>query len=355
MSVRTLNPEKSKWVIDYYPAGKKGERHQIRFNGSEANARAYEAELRRQHASEIINPINPKIIDIVPEYLEWLQLHRASKTYEDIKRSLKYILAHFGQLTVPRITPVVITQFKQLREGKVRATNKELDYLQSVINYMVRHEYANPLPFKIEKLPYKRPIPQIPHPSDIEKFLAEIKDPVKKAFILFLFQGGLRFGDASRIRWKDIDWTSGTVHIIQKGGHPRLVVLSENIKSILGPLKKSGAGSPSESSGYVFENPKTGKPYLSLKTLFNNASQRANIRRIRPHLLRHAGGTYLLEATGDLRLTQAFLGHKDIASTQIYTHIATNRLKEGMEKTAHHIGEMRRLKNSEDKRHKKQN
>lgn len=344
MSIRHLNPEKSKWVIDYYPAGKKGERHQIRFNGSEANARAYEAELRRQHASEIINPVNPKIIDIVPEYLEWLKIHRAKATYVDVKKSMKFILAHFGHMTVPRITEAVITQYKQLREGKPRATNKDLDYLQSIISYMVKHEYANKLPFKIEKVPYKRPIPQIPHPSDIEKFLEEIKEPIKKAFVLLLFETGLRFSDASGIKWEDIDWTSGTLHIIQKGGHPRLVVLTDNIRRILEPLKNScGTGE------YIFKNPRTGNPYLSLKTLFRNASRRANVKRIRPHLLRHAGGTYLLEATGDLRLTQTFLGHKDIASTQIYTHIATNRLKEGMEKAAHHIGEMRRRQRDKDK------
>lgn len=75
MSIRPLNPEKNKWVIDYYPAGQKGERHQIRFNGSEAEARVYESELRRQHASEIKNPITPKVI--VPEYLKWLKIHGA--------------------------------------------------------------------------------------------------------------------------------------------------------------------------------------------------------------------------------------------------------------------------------------
>lgn len=104
------------------------------------------------------------------------------------------------------------------------------------------------------------------------------------------------------------------------------------MKTLLEPLKKS--------EGYVFANPKTGKPYGSLKTLFRNARKRAGIKRIHPHLLRYAIGTYTLEATGDLRLVQEFRGHKSINTTQIYTQIATSRKRVGMSQTADYIGQL---------------
>lgn len=100
-------------------------------------------------------------------------------------------------------------------------------------------------------------------------------------------------------------------------------------QALLAPYRKE--------SGYVFENPKTGKPYSSMKTIFKSACKRAGIRRINPHLLRHACGTYMLEATGDLRLVQTTLGHKSVETTQRYTQIATNRLVAGMQATASYI------------------
>jgi len=66
--------------------------------------------------------------------------------------------------------------------------------------------------------------------------------------------------------------------------------------------------------------------------MFAGASRRAGIKRLRPHQLRHASGTYMLDATGDLRLVQEHLGHKDISSTQIYTQISALRKRQGMDR-----------------------
>lgn len=337
MSIRpTKDPEK--WIIDYYPQGRAGKRVRIVFPGTESQARMFELEARRNGNSSLPNTANPKIIDIIPEYMDWLKLHRAQKTHEDVKLSLKWLLPHFGKLQVQRITPTIINQYKLCRGQHVRAINKELNYLKGIIKYMVTNGYTNPLTFKIEMLPYKPSIPQIPHPNEIEKFVREIKDSGKKAMVLLMFWAGLRYKDAKNIRWERINWDTQTINLSEtKGSVPRLCIMTETVKTLLAPLKKP--------SGYVFANPKTGKPYGSLKTLFKNASKRAGIRRIHPHLLRHAIGTYTLEATGDLRLVQEFLGHKSINTTQIYTQIATSRKKSGMAQTADYI---RQLSTSQD-------
>jgi len=325
MSIRPLNPEKTKWQIDYYPLGRKGKRERITFTGNEADATAYELELRRMHVTEG-QGTNPKINDIIPEYLEWHKIHRAPKTHTDVKNSLTRLKPFFGHLPVSRITPTVINQFKKSRAGRNCSIKKELNYLKAIITWMVKNNYAKPLPFKIEPVKYQRPVPEIPHPSDIEAFINAIKDPIKKAMVLFMYQAGLRFSDMTSIRWEKIDWNNDIVYLTQKGDRPRLCILTDEIKSLILPFKKA--------EGWVFENPKTGKPYGSMKTIFNLASKRAGIRRITPHKLRHASATYMLEAVGDLRLVQEFLGHEDVSTTQIYTQVATSRLKAAMKKAS---------------------
>lgn len=331
MSVRKLSD--NKWFIDYYPAGGKGKRVQIVFHGAESDARAFELEARRNNAG-LRNSINPKIADVIPEYLEWLKLHRAKTTYNDVKRALKFLVPHFGHLQVPRITQTIINQYKLKRQKTPRAANKELSYLKGIINFMVKNNYANPLPFKIEELPYQSPLPQIPHPDEFQKFLAQICDPLKKAMILLMWTSGFRWKEVSNLKWENIDFQGNIIYLVDtKGSRPRVGVLSGEVKALLEPFRKEG--------GYVFINPKTGRPYKGLYTLFRLACKRAGIRKLKPHLLRHAFGTYTLEASGDLRAVQEMLGHKDINTTTIYTQIATNRMRAIMTKTANYISDMR--------------
>lgn len=328
MSIRNIG--KNKWILDFYPKGRKGGRVRSVYNGNERGARDAEMRLRRIN----ITPrsiTNPKIIDIMPEYFAWLKLHRAETTHRDIKYSFKYLRPYFGNTPISHITPMTINKYKESRKNVSNKTiNKELTYLKSIISFCVRNDYGNKLPFKIEMLPYKRPIPKIPHPIDIQKFIDEVRDPVKKAMVLFMYQAGLRYKEVKNIRWENIEWRGNRVNLEEtKGSEPRICLMTDDIRSILEPIRKE--------RGFVFENPRTGKPYGSLKTMFRIACKRAKINKINPHLLRHAFGTYTLEATKDLRLVQKMLGHKNITMTEIYTHIATERMKDAMKKTQDYI------------------
>lgn len=342
MSVRHHPKQPGKFIVDYYPQGYKGKRVRIVYKGKEGDARKWEAELRRQGGPSISTIVNPKIIDVIPEYLEWLRIHRAATTYEDVKRSLKYLMPLFGKLQVSRLTPSIITEFKKKREGRSRATNKELAYLRGIITYMVNNNYSNPLNFKFGEVPYEPPLPQIPHPEEFRKFLAQIKDPSKRAMILLKWTAGLRWKEASRIRWEYIDFTGDIIYLREtKGSKPRVCILAKAVRDILEPMRKE--------TGYVFINPKTGAPFKGIYTLFRLACKRAGIRKLRPHLLRHAFCTYTLEATGDLRVVQEMAGHKDISTTTIYTHIATNRMKAAMTATNDYIRQLQSQQICENK------
>ena len=327
MSIRRRKDKPGSWIIDYYPSGRNGKRVQREFVGTEVEAREIEQALRRQHAS--LSVPNPPLNNIFPHYLEWCGQHRAKITCADVASCWKRIAKVFGQLPISQITPMHIASFKQTRGNFPRSINKELDYLKSVITFAVKHQLAEPLTFKIEKVPYRRPIPTVPHPDEIEKFLEQIKHQDQKAICLLMYDGGCRWQEAVNVSWEDIDFNQGAMLIRHaKGGRARMIPLPLRVREIIEPRK--------ELSGLVFVSPRTGRRFVTLKTLFNHACEKAEVRHLTPHSLRHAHATFLLEATGDLRMVQCSLGHREVTTTQIYTHVSTGRLAEGMAQLAHY-------------------
>lgn len=331
------------WVIDIYPAGRKGRRQRITLRDlNEAQAREAEGEIRRQHISSTGSPaVNPTINQALPEYQAWQRLHRSPRTCRDFHYSLKRLLPHFGHLPVSHITETVIDKYKagraadpeerhhpKFQPGRPRTINRELLALRALISWMVKRRRANPLPFKIELLPHRAAIPRVPHPETIECFLAAFSDRRKRALVTLLYDCGLRWSEASNLHSGDVDLGQQTATLRGKGNRERYVILSERLTTALDelwPRDRNGG----KTAGYFFANKKTGKPWGSIRRAWATAERLAKVK-LNPHLLRHAYGTYLLEATGDLRLTQEGMGHSQIGATQIYTHISTSRLRQGM-------------------------
>ena len=162
-----------------------------------------------EHASSLNIKVNPKIFDILPEYLEWLKLHRAKKTYQDVCASLKTLVPHFGHLQVTSITRKVITKYQDKRKTTPRACNKEIDYFMGIIGYMVDNDFCYPLPFKIQKLKYKTPLPEVPHPGNIDRFINEITAADKKCMVLLMYLCGFRWNEVSHMTWEGVSFIKG--------------------------------------------------------------------------------------------------------------------------------------------------
>lgn len=355
MSIRPLNKENTKWQIDYYPTGGKGKRIREVFEGKETAAHAYELEARRQHYGPSVNKISPKVIDVLPDYYEYLRVHRSPRYLEDMKGAFRHLMPFFGHKLLSQITLAHINKYKTQRPRSDRkqykntsaipSINKELRYLRTFYVWCVKHEYANSLPFRIEKIPYRPPIQEIAHPSDIERLMNAVKRDAsrKKALLLFLFECGLRWTEAVNIKWENVDFKQGLVYLtVTKGNRPDTCFLTDKLKSLLSSF--------TEEEGFVFLNRKTGKPWTSIKTLLSGACKRAGIKLIKPHQLRRSGATMMLEATQDMRLVQEFLRHKQITTTQLYTMVSKSRLREGMNRTSDYVRQQIALQPLENKK-----
>ena len=153
-----------------------------------------------------------------------------------------------------------------------------------------------------------------------------------KAILAFMYATGLRVSEAANIKLSDINFEAGFLRSVGKGHKERIVPVGKQaIECIQRYLREARASfAKAESLGEVFLSTR-GQP-LSRKTiwvLIKKYTRIAGISKvITPHTLRHSFATHLLDNGADLRVIQEMLGHADISTTQIYTHVDQHRLKD---------------------------
>jgi integrase/recombinase XerC len=134
------------------------------------------------------------------------------------------------------------------------------------------------------------------------------------------YSSGLRLSELVGLRWLDLNLEEGEVRVLGKGGKTRIVPVGRHAVAALralGAERGMTAESPVfRGRGGAAINPRTIQ--LRMNTL---ALQQGIPKHIHPHLLRHTFASHMLESSGDLRAVQELLGHADIATTQIYTHL----------------------------------
>ena len=179
-------------------------------------------------------------------------------------------------------------------------------------------------------------LPEILTLKEIEQLLEQpnLQTPLgmrDRAMLEMLYATGMRVSELTHLPTHQVNLEGGYVLLYGKGSKERIVPLgSEAIKWVTLYLKESrGILAKGKESPFLFIN-RSGKG-MSRQGLWKNIknyTRRAGLRkRITPHLLRHSFASHLLEGGADIRSVQMMLGHADISSTQIYTHVTGERLK----------------------------
>jgi integrase/recombinase XerC len=141
-----------------------------------------------------------------------------------------------------------------------------------------------------------------------------------RAMLELFYSSGLRLSELIGLRWLDLDLDAGEVRVLGKGRKTRIVPVGRHAVTALRAL---GEAEGREPESPVFRG-RRGAPISArtvqarMKTL---ALRQGFAKRVHPHLLRHTFASHVLESSGDLRAVQELLGHADIATTQIYTHL----------------------------------
>jgi integrase/recombinase XerD len=189
-----------------------------------------------------------------------------------------------------------------------------------------------------------RRLPHVLQPRAVQSLLASERDeprtPARTALALrddaileLLYAAGLRASEAAGLTVADLHETLGVVRVVGKGNKPRLVPVGAPARAALDRYLKRGrpllARPDGRDRGRLFLSA-TGRPIdrVVLWQVVKRRAIAAGLGDTHPHTLRHSFATHLLMGGADLRVVQELLGHADVSTTQIYTHVDRSRLKQ---------------------------
>ncbi len=220
---------------------------------------------------------------------------------------------------------------------RTRSIARNLAAVRSFFRFLIQEGIleVNPLEH-LESPKVERTLPEILSLTEIEQILEQpdVQTPLgvrDRAMMEMLYATGMRVSELTHLPTQQVNLEGGYVLLYGKGSKERIVPLgSEAIKWVDLYLKTGrGALSKGKESATLFVS-RSGKG-MSRQRFWKNLkdyARKAGLRkRITPHLLRHSFASHLLERGADLRSVQMMLGHVDISTTQIYTHVTGERLK----------------------------
>ena len=222
--------------------------------------------------------------------------------------------------------------------AKPSSTARQLSTFRRFYRYLLREGRIVEDPTALIEMP--RIGQSLPHSlteADVDALLAapDVAQPLghrDRTMLELLYATGVRVTELVSLKLSQVNLNQGVLRIIGKGDRERLIPLGDEAqdwlrKFVLGPRAEILAGRQTE---YLFPTRRGGP--MTRQTfwyLIKRHARKAGIaRKLSPHTVRHAFATHLLNHGADLRVVQLLLGHSDVSTTQIYTHVARERMKD---------------------------
>ena len=220
-----------------------------------------------------------------------------------------------------------------------RSIQRVLSSIRSYYRYLMREGLASQNPAVSVKAPKSaRKLPATLDTDTITRLLdiptdapLAIRD---KAIMELFYSSGLRLSELAAITWHQVDFGSGLVTVTGKGNKTRMVPLGSYAQKALVEWRKVRGQFADFTLPEVFVSQR-GNP-ISVRTIQSRirhwARHQGLPQKVHPHLLRHRFASHMLESSGDLRAVQELLGHADISTTQVYTHLDFQHLAQVYDK-----------------------
>lgn len=323
-----------KWGIDYYdPNGKRIRRIVSRYKETAQKA-LMKVEIQIAEGKYLdIKRCEPISFKDFAEKYRHKHIRRVNKSARNQEYLLNSLIKHFGRKMLHEISAVDLDDYLEQRRCKWSAStvNKDLTMLKSMFNRA--HEWGHldghdPLK-RIKKMKEENERCRFLSKEEQDRLLS-VSSGAMRLLILLGLRAGLRWGEAVSLRWKyaprsnyvDLEHNVIFIHeALCKSGKSRHVPL-------IASLKQAMMDYPQHSeTGYIFCNPKTGKPFGRLRKSFKTALKRAEIEDFRFHDLRHCFASDLVRKGVDLFTVQKLLGHSSPSMTQRYAHLSADHLE----------------------------
>lgn len=263
------------------------------------------------------------------------------KSYvEDLKQFIGYLKEYEEKDDIETVDTMSIRSFLGFlnkKEISKRSINRKLSTLRSFYKYLTKFSIVAQNYAKVLTSPkFQKDIPTVINQEEVKRIISEIAvDNLSgirdRAMIELLFSSGLRASELLSLGEQQIDFAEREIRVIGKGNKERITFFS---KSSSEWIKKYISEKKRDSSKYkkdiLFANDRGGRlSDRSLRRIVEKYAVSAGIEKeVSPHTMRHSFATYLLNKGMDIRLVQELLGHASISTTQIYTHVSKELLRE---------------------------
>ncbi len=267
----------------------------------------------------------------------WLEDGLARNTLESYRRDLAQLAAFLGRRGLAAAREEDLFSFLASRRGHASSAARMLSSLKRFYQWCVRERRLAADPTVKLDPPKRAPrFPKSLSEADVEALLAApaVQTPLgmrDRTMLEVLYASGLRVSELVALKIFEANLDAGVVRILGKGAKERLVPLGEEavdwIKRYLKSARPGLLGRRSSDALFL-----TARGAAMTRQAFWHNVRRYGARAVpgkplSPHVLRHAFATHLINHGADLRVVQMLLGHADISTTQIYTHVARERLK----------------------------
>lgn len=275
----------------------------------------------------------------IERYIGYLRIERglAANTLSSYLHDLEMYCEHLGRTNVLHASPTEVSGFVRFlynRGLKPRSAARALAAVRGLHKFLIIERATEKNPTATVDAP--QAFVALPHflsLEEVDRLLAapdfSSSDGIRdRAMIEVLYATGLRVSELIHLRLDGLHLDNGFLRCVGKGNKERVVPLGESARSAVAEYLRSVR--PAQASEYLFLTAR-GAPLTRLQfwLLLRKYAGKAEIRKkISPHVLRHSFATHLLERGADLRAVQMMLGHANISTTQIYTHVIRERLRQ---------------------------
>jgi integrase/recombinase XerD len=282
-------------------------------------------------------------------FLDHCRIERglAANSISAYSRDLARFESYVNRGSLPAADPATIRGYLDTlyADGlKSRSIARHLTTLRNFFGFLLAEGCVAADPVGSVPMPRQwRSLPKRLSLEEVER-LIESPDPGTpiglrdRAMLELLYAAGPRVSELCRVEHREVDIDLGVVKVTGKGSKQRLVPMGQEAANAIRVYLESGRSKllKGRSSRYLFVTAQ-GRPMTRQgfwKTLRGYARKAGIQMNVTPHLLRHTFATHLLEGGADLRSVQTMLGHTDIGTTQIYTHVLRSRLRQTVDQ--HH-------------------
>ncbi|MEB3205137.1 MAG: site-specific tyrosine recombinase XerD [Candidatus Sericytochromatia bacterium] len=263
-----------------------------------------------------------------------LSEHTLAAYHGDLTQ-LRDFLASLGTQDIRQVHRLTVTAFvRHLREKNLAASSiaRKLAALKTFFQWLLREGEIDRDPTAdIERPKLPRELPRVLDRQEVVRLIEYQRDLRDRAILELLYAGGLRVTELISLNLTDVNLGSGMLRCTGKGSRERVVPLSQTavqaLETYLSRIRMRLRVRPTEQA--LFLN-YAGRRLTrqAIWVVVKDAAKTAGIdREVTPHTLRHSFATHLLENGADLRSVQEMLGHADISTTQLYTHVSRSHLK----------------------------